>query len=171
MDTQVEEGCVESSNSYLIDEEEALLKLKDKILDVLEAKDDQYTFDPDFNLDEYIKESLEKYQRHAMALRKILMKQEKYIKRLKTDIISQAEEKNKVDDEIRKILKFNVHLKTQIKEARRREEKSKRFMNNSTILDEILNCQRSPNDKFGLGYNKEVAHFEVITSKKYEVIP
>jgi hypothetical protein len=37
MDTQVEEGCVESSNCYLIDEEEDLLNLKDKILDVLEA--------------------------------------------------------------------------------------------------------------------------------------
>jgi hypothetical protein len=73
MDTQVEEGCVESSNNYLIDEEEYLLKLKDKILDVLDAKDDQYDFDLDF--DEYIKESLEKHRRHIVALRKILMKQ------------------------------------------------------------------------------------------------
>jgi hypothetical protein len=64
MDTQVEEGCVESSNNYLIDEEEYLLKLKDKILDVLEVEYDQYTFDIYF--DEYIKESLEKYQRHTM---------------------------------------------------------------------------------------------------------
>jgi hypothetical protein len=35
MDTQVEEGCVESSNYYLIYEEEDFLKLKDKVLDVL----------------------------------------------------------------------------------------------------------------------------------------
>jgi hypothetical protein len=42
-------------------------------------------------------------------------------------------------------------------------------MNNSTILDEILDSQRSPNDKSGLGYNKEVAHFEANTYKKHEV--
>jgi len=45
------------------------------------------------------------------------------------------------------------------------------FMNISTILDEILNCQRSPNDKSSLGYNKEETHFEAITSKKNEVSP
>jgi hypothetical protein len=42
-------------------------------------------------------------------------------------------------------------------------------MNNATILDEILNCQRSPNDKSGLGYNKEVANFKASTSKKHKV--
>ena len=30
-------------------------------------------------------------------------------------------------------------------------------------MDEILNCQRSPFDKFGLGYNKEEGKFEVGT--------
>jgi hypothetical protein len=44
-------------------------------------------------------------------------------------------------------------------------------MNNSTILDEILDCQRSPNDKSGLGYNKEATHSEASTSKKHEVSP
>jgi predicted Ser/Thr protein kinase len=53
----------------------------------------------------------------------------------------------------------------------RKAEKSKIFMNNSTILDEILNCQRSPNAKSGLGYNKEVAHFEAITSMKHDLSP
>jgi hypothetical protein len=46
-----------------------------------------------------------------------------------------------------------------------------KFMNNSTILDEILDIQRSPNDKSGLGYNKEAIHLEASTSKKYEVSP
>jgi hypothetical protein len=32
-----------------------------------------------------------------------------------------------------------------------------KFMNNSTILDDILDSQRSPNDKYGLGYNKQEA--------------
>jgi hypothetical protein len=145
------------------------LNLKDKILDVLEAKDDQYTFDLDF--DEYIKESLEKCQRHTMALRQIHMKQEEEIKRLTTDIISQAEEKNKVDNEINKRLEVNVNLKTQIEEARRKAKKSNRVMNRSTILDEILSFQRSPNDKSGIGYNKEATHFEASTSKKHEISP
>jgi hypothetical protein len=44
-------------------------------------------------------------------------------------------------------------------------------MNNSTILDEILDSQRSPNDKSGLGYNKEATHSEASTSKKHDVGP
>jgi hypothetical protein len=44
-------------------------------------------------------------------------------------------------------------------------------MNNSTILDEILYSKRSPNDKLGLGYNKEAIHLEANTSKKHEVSP
>jgi hypothetical protein len=43
-------------------------------------------------------------------------------------------------------------------------------MKKSTILDEILDCQRSPNDKLGLGYNKEETHSEASTSKKHEMI-
>jgi hypothetical protein len=34
-----------------------------------------------------------------------------------------------------------------------------------------LDSQRSPNDKSGLGYNKEATHFEASTSKKHEVSP
>ena len=43
-------------------------------------------------------------------------------------------------------------------------------MNKSTILDEILYYEISPNDKSGLGYNKEDTHLEASTSKKHEVI-
>ena len=100
------------------------------------------------------------------------------IKRIKNEI----EENKKVDDEGRKILEVIVHLKTQIEEAKRVEEllknevnekeepchklevkvvdlrkkveKSNKFLNISTISNEILDSQRSPNDKSGLGYNK-----------------
>jgi hypothetical protein len=34
-----------------------------------------------------------------------------------------------------------------------------------------LDSQRSPNDKSGLGYNKEVAHVESSTSKNHEASP
>jgi hypothetical protein len=152
----------------------------------------------------------------TMTLKQMLKKQEEIetkqgtqleekkeeIKRLKNEIISQAEEKKKVDDELSKILEVNVNLKTQIEEAKRIEELLKnqvnekeeschklevevfdlrkkveksnthiKFMNSSTILDEILDRQRSPNDKSSLGYNKEAAQFEASTSKKHEVSP
>jgi hypothetical protein len=124
-----------------------------------------------------------------------LEEKEEEIKRLKNEI----EEHKKVDDEISKSLEVNVHLKTQIEEAKRIEEllknqvnekeeschkleaevvdlrkkveKSNKFLNSSTILNEILDSQRSPNDKSGLGYNKEATHVEASTSKKHEVSP
>jgi hypothetical protein len=42
-----------------------------------------------------------------------------------------------------------------------------KFLNNSMILDEILDSQRSPNEKCGLGYNKE----EISTRKKHDASP
>jgi hypothetical protein len=122
-----------------------------------------------------------------------LEEKEEEIKRLKNEI----EENKKLDDEISKSLEVNVHLKTQIEEAKRVEEllknqvnekeeschkleaevvdlrkkveKSNKFLNSSTILNEILDSQRSPNDKSGLGYKKEATHVEESTSKKHEV--
>jgi hypothetical protein len=52
---------------------------------------------------------------------------------------------------------------------RKKVEKSNKFLNSSTILNAILYSQISPNDKLGLGYNKEDTHFEASTSKKHEV--
>jgi hypothetical protein len=100
---------------------------------------------------------------------------------------------------LEKSIEVNIHIKTQIEEAKRVEEllknkvngkeeschklevevvylrnkvdKSNKVLNSSTILNEILDSQRSPNDKSGLGYNKEATHFEASTSKKLEVSP
>jgi hypothetical protein len=105
----------------------------------------------------------------------------------------------KVDDEIRKSFETIVHLKTQIEEAKRIEkllknqinekeesccklesrifdlikkvENSKKFLNSSLILDEILEIQISPYDKSDLGYKGENTHAEESTSKKHEVNP
>jgi predicted RNase H-like nuclease (RuvC/YqgF family) len=124
-----------------------------------------------------------------------LEEKEEEIKRLKNEI----EEQKKVDDEISKNLEVNLHLNTQIEESKRIEEllknklnekeeschkleaevvdirkkvdKSNKFLNSSTILNEILDSQRSPNDKSVLGYNKEATHVEASTSKKHEVSP
>jgi hypothetical protein len=38
-------------------------------------------------------------------------------------------------------------------------------------LNEILDSQRSPNDKLGIGYKKHTTHFEASTAKKHEVSP
>jgi hypothetical protein len=38
-------------------------------------------------------------------------------------------------------------------------------------LNEILESQRSPNDKSSLGYKREATHVEASTSKKHEVNP
>jgi hypothetical protein len=134
--------CVESVDSYLIDEEEDLLKLKDKVLSELddvsyEIGNSSTSFE---YLEKYTKEILEEYPRHTMALKQMLKEQEESkktqleekeeeIKRLKNEIISQAEEKKKVDDELRKILEVNVNLKTQIEEAKRIEELLKNQVN------------------------------------------
>jgi hypothetical protein len=65
-------------------------------------------------------------------------------------------------------------LEFEVVDLKNKVENSKthiKFMNNSKILDEILDSQRSPHDKSGLGYNKEVAHLEASPSKKHEVSP
>jgi hypothetical protein len=49
-------------------------------------------------------------------------------------------------------------LDAEVVNLRKKVEKSNtqiKFLNKSMTLDEILDSQRSPNDKFGLGYNKE----------------
>ena len=97
-------------------------------------------------------------------------------------ILKNEKEDMKVDDEIIKKFETIVHLKTQIGEAKREEEllkdqinekeesfhkledevvdirkkveKSNKFLNSSQILNEILESQRSPNDKSGLGYKR-----------------
>jgi chromosome segregation ATPase len=96
--------------------------------------------------------------------------------------LNNEKEDKKVDNEISKSSKIIVHLKTQIEEAKRVEERlknqinekeescnkleakvvdlrkklenSNKFLNSSQILNEILESQRSPNDKSGVGYKK-----------------
>ena len=104
-----------------------------------------------------------------------------------------------IDDDIRKSFETIVHIKTQIEEAkiieellkdqinekeeschkledevvdlRNKVDKSKQFLNTSRILDEILESQRPPCDKSGLGYKGEDTHAEERTSKKHEISP
>jgi hypothetical protein len=70
--------CVESTNNYLVDEEEDLLKLKDKIMNDLEEVSMEIGYGSIYfeYLEKYTKEALEKYQRLTMTLRQMLKKQE-----------------------------------------------------------------------------------------------
>ena len=61
-------------------------------------------------------------------------------------------------------------MEGEVVNLRKKVEKSNtqvKFLNKSMILDEILDSQRSPNDKTGLGYNKEV----ISDSKKPDASP
>jgi hypothetical protein len=61
-------------------------------------------------------------------------------------------------------------MEAEVVNLRKKVEKSNtqiKFLNNSMTLDEILDSQRSPNDKSGLGYNKE----EISTPKKPDASP
>jgi hypothetical protein len=62
-------------------------------------------------------------------------------------------------------------LEAEIFDLRNKVEKSNKFFNSSRTLDEILESQRSPCDKSGLGYKEEDTHIESSTSKKHEVSP
>jgi hypothetical protein len=136
--------------------------------------------------------SCHKLEAKVFYLRKKVEKSKKFLN-------NEIEENKKLDDQINKSIEVNFHLKTQIEEAKRVEEllknqvnekegschkleakvfylrkkveKSKKFLNISTILNKILDSQGSPNDKSGLGYKKEATHVEASTSKKHEVSP
>jgi hypothetical protein len=61
-------------------------------------------------------------------------------------------------------------LEEEVVNLRKKVENSNtqiKFLNNSMTLDEILDSQRSPNDKSSLGYNKE----EISTPKKLDAGP
>jgi hypothetical protein len=123
-----------------------------------------------------------------------LEEKEEEITRLKN-----GKEDMNIDDEISKSFETIIHLKTQIEEAKRidellkiqknekeescckleaeiadlrkKVEKSNKFLNSSRILDEILESQRPPCDKSGVGYKGEDTHVEASTSKNHEVSP
>ena len=54
-------------------------------------------------------------------------------------------------------------LEAEIVDLRKKVEKSNKFLNSSQILNEILESQRSTNDKSGLGYKKEATNVEEST--------
>jgi hypothetical protein len=129
--------CVELNDSYPMEEvEEELSDLKRKVEWGLFEYNYDHCYIEYSYLSKNTKKFLKKNQRHILKLKEMLKEQEESkktqleekeeeIKRLKNEI----EEHKKVDDDISKILEDNVHLKTQIEEAKRIEELLKNQVN------------------------------------------
>ena len=60
--------------------------------------------------------------------------------------------KDKLDEKEEQCQKLETEV-VGLKKASEKSNACVEFRNNSIILDEILDCQRSPFDKSGLGYN------------------
>ena len=78
------------------------------------------------------------------------------------DLKTQLEETKRVEEIMNLQLKekenTNQKIEMEVVSLRKKIEKSKnhvKFNSSSVILDKILDCQRSPFDKSGLGYKKE----------------
>jgi hypothetical protein len=174
--------------------EENLLELQKEIEEGLYMyRSDHFYTHYNYLLDN-TKKFLRRSQRYILKLKGMLKEQQESSK-----LEENEKEDINVDDDIRKSFETFFHLKIQIEEAKRIEEllkiqinekeescckleaeivdlrkkveKSNKFLNSSRILDEILESQRPPCDKSGLGYKGEDTHDEASTSKKHEVSP
>jgi DNA repair exonuclease SbcCD ATPase subunit len=117
----------ESKKTQLEEKEEEIKRIK-KEIEEKKKVDDELSKNLEFNTN--IKTNIEEAKSIEELLKNQVNEKEESCHKLEAEVV----------DLIKKVEKSNTHIK---------------FMNNSTILDEILDSQRSPNDKSGLGYNKE----------------
>jgi hypothetical protein len=131
------------------EKEEEIERLKNEISQAKEEKkeDDE----PSKNLAE-LKELRESYVNLKIQLEEAKRREEV----VRNQLNKKEESCHKLEAEVVNLRKKVEKSNTQIK-----------FLNNSMTLDEILDSQRSPNDKSGLGYNKE----EISTPKKPDAGP
>ena len=83
--------------------------------------------------------------------------------RLKTQVEEARRTEEVLKDQLDKKDKTCQKLEMEVVDLRKKDEKNDvhaKFKNSSTILGEILDCQRSPFDKTRLVYNKEIEEFE-----------
>ena len=84
--------------------------------------------------------------------------------RLKTQVEEARRIEETLKDQLDEKDRTCHKLEMEVIDLRKKDEKNDvhaKFKNSSTILGEILDCQRSPFDKIGLGYNKETIESEV----------
>jgi chromosome segregation ATPase len=140
----------EIKNTQLEEKEEEIKKLKNDLTTQVEERK---------KVDYELRKSLEDLKINV-NLRTQLEEAKRVEELLKNQVNEKEESCHKLEDEVvdlkKKVEKSNTHIK---------------FMNSSTILNEILDSQRSSNDKLGLGYKNEDTHLEASTSKKNEVCP
>jgi chromosome segregation ATPase len=137
----------ENKKTQLEEKEEEIKRLKNEIISHAEGnKKVDVELSKILEVNVNIKTQIEEAKRVEELLKNKVNEKEESCHKLEAKVI----------DIRKKVEKPNTHIK---------------FMNNSTILDEILDSQRSPNDKSGLGYNKEALHSEASTSNKHEVNP
>jgi chromosome segregation ATPase len=116
--------------------------------EISQVKENKEADEPSKNLAELresyvnLKIQLEEAKRREEVVRNQLEKKEEYCRELEEKVVNLRKKVEKSD--------------TQIK-----------FLNNSITLDEILDSQRSANDKSGIRYNKE----EISTPKKSYATP
>jgi chromosome segregation ATPase len=142
------EKVISKQKTQLEEKDEEIKRLKNEIISQTEEKK---------KVNDELRKSLEDLE-ETRTINIILKTQLEEAKRIEELLKNQLDEK---EESFQK-------LEAEVVDLRKKKEK---FMNNSTILDEILDSQRSPNDKSGLGYNKEVAQSEGNTSKKHDVGP
>jgi hypothetical protein len=99
------------------------------------------------------------------------MKSFETIVHLKTQIEESKRVEELLKDQINEKEESCHKLEAKIVDLRKKVEKSNKFLNSLKILDELLESQRSPYHKSGLGYKEEATHAEENTSKKHEVSP
>ena len=88
------------------------------------------------------KEELEETRKAGVELKTQLEEAKRIDEVLKDKLDEKEEQCQKIEMEIVGLRKTSENSNARVK-----------FRNNSIILDKILNCQKSPFDKFGLGYN------------------
>jgi predicted nuclease with TOPRIM domain len=146
---KVNEKVISEKDIQLEEKEEEIERLKNEISQAKEKKKEDDELSRILTDLEEIRESnvnmntqLEEAKRREEVVKNNLNEREESCHKLEAEVV----------DLRKKVDKSNTHVK---------------FMNNSTILDEILDIQRSQNDKSSIGYNKE----EVGTPMKLDVGP
>jgi hypothetical protein len=151
----------------LENKEDEIKRLKTKVVDLTEENEEKIN-----RLKNEISQAKEEKKEDDVSRKNIAD-----LKELRENYVNlkiQLEEAKRREEVVRNQLdkkEESCHeLEAEVVNLRKKVEKSdtqNKFLNNSMTLDEILDSQRSPNEKSGLGYNKE----EISTPKKSDAGP
>jgi hypothetical protein len=176
------EEIISEKNIQLENKEEEIKRLKTKVVDLTKEKEEEIERLKN-EISQAKEEEIERLKNEISQAKE--EKKEDYepsknladLKELRESYVNlkiQLEEDKRREEVVRNQLdkkEESCHeLEAEVVNLRKKVEKSDtqiKFLNNSMTLDEIFNSQRSPNDRSGLGYNKE----KIITPKKSDAGP